>query len=274
MDYVNSDRLLFITASAGAGAHRFGRIISCIDNVYWYANDKRNGSMPWDVFPTDAVKGKDISRYHFDRLVTNDPAPSTKNMIPLAGERIERFWNESDIDEFYKTKWSLVMNEVGADKIINSGKYLLWILHDSPQYLLNRFPNAKIINLIDTDIDYVIRRYMKTTALFPINIINKNIKPDYINSHAQSINDLMNFNPSPTYRDYWSWNKFKKPVFQNEMETLYAQYVTKMLTEQHIERIKENPKYLNVTWDNLDINTILNYLNAKSIDNNYVDLLH
>ena len=267
MDYINSDQLLFITASAGNGGHRLGRIISCIDNVYWYANEKINGINPWDIFPSDLVKGKNISPYHFDRI-------TDKGVIPLLGERAERYWLEDDLDTFYNQKWPAAMASAGADQIINSGKYVLWVLHDTPQYLLTRFSNAKIINLIDTDIDYVIDRYLTTTALFPITINNKSIKPDYVNLYSIILEDLKAINPDPTYRDYWAWERYNIPVYLEEMNFDYRSYVSDLINKQHNARIKENPKYINVTWDNLNIDLIIDYLDASSINKNYIELLH
>lgn len=267
MDFINSNRLLFVVASAGGGGHRLGRIISCIDNVYWYADKKTNGINPWDIFLTDSVKGKNISPYHFDRI-------TPKNIIPLLGERAERYWFEFDVDQFYTQVWSQSMYAAGADEIINSGKYVLWVVHDTPQYLLARFPNAKIINLVDKDIDTVIERYLKTTALFPIVINNKSIKPDYLNDFSLSIEELKAINPSPTYRDFWAWNQYTLPVYIDKLNVEYKSYVSNMLNKQNAERIKENPKYINVTWDDLNIDSIIKYLDATSINKNYIDLLH
>jgi hypothetical protein len=94
----NSPNYLFILANPGSGGHRLGRIISCISNVYWYRHIK-NGIHPWDVFFTDKVSGKNISQYHYDRLVGD-------NSIPLLGERIERWWNTEDYNIFYNEVWS------------------------------------------------------------------------------------------------------------------------------------------------------------------------
>lgn len=266
MDYINSDRLLFVVASAGGGGHKLGRIISCIDNVYWYLDKDTNGLNPWDIFYTNLIKGKTISPYHFDRTIG-------KHVIPLIGERAECYWNKDDIDVFYKKIWTTAMETAGASKIIETGKYLLWVLHDTPQYLISRFPNSKIINLIDENIDIVIDRYLKTTALFPITINNKNIKPDYINDYACKLKELKEINPAPSYRDFWSWDFHSEPVYIDELYLEYRKYVSSMLSVQYQHRIKENPKYINITWDNLNIDFIVNYLNAKSINKNYIKLL-
>ena len=263
MDYINSDRLLFILASPGGGGYRMARIVSCLDNVHWY-QAIRNGRFPWRIFSDPTVKGKDISSFHFDRRTPT-------GMIPLVGERVERFWNDTNLDEFYNSVWSPAMEETARDI---DEKYIPWVLHDTANYILDRFPNAKVINLVDTDITKIINRYIETTAVFPIKIENKQIKPSTRNEFSKQLDELEKVNPEPTYRDFWAWTTHSEPVYLEQFDAEYLEYVSIMLTVQHAERIKENPKYINVTWDNLDINAIMNYLGAKSIDENYIKLLN
>jgi hypothetical protein len=265
MDYNNSDKLIFVLASPAGGGYRLGRIISCFDNVFWY-EAIRNGKYPWRIFSSDQVKGKDISPYHFDRR-------TNINMIPLLGERIERFWNNQDLSELYNVNWSKEMDAAGAGDILVSGKSLLWVLHDTPEYLLGRFPNAKIINLYDENVTDVINRYLITTALFPISIENVKLKPDYENAHAAAIKKLEVLNPKPTYRDFWAWENKGVPVFEDSMVEEYKEYISVMLTDQHTKRIVKSPKYLSVSWDSLNIDTIKEFIGASSIDANYVSLI-
>lgn len=265
MDYLNSDKLLFIVASAGGGGHRLGRIVSCIDNVYWYSSVAHNGIEPWDLPVGNLVKGREVSQHHFDRR--------TKfNMVPLVGERVERFWDNNDYQTFYTDVWPAGMDLARADDIINNGQYVLWVVHDTPQYILSRFPNAKIINLVDVDVDKTVERYIATTAFFPVVIENTKIKPDYVNAYAAELESLIKQNATPTYRDYWAWAQHREPVFSSKHDAEYYSYVYKMLTIQHAERVKENPKYFTVTWDSLDVTKIIEYLGASSINKNYLKI--
>jgi hypothetical protein len=268
MDYANSDKLIFILASPGGSGHRLGRIVSCFDNVYWYNNKTHNGITPWDVFHTNLVKGKTISPHHFDRR-------TTKNMIPLMGERIEKFWADEFVHILYETRWPDAMAAAGADEILNEGKHLVWVLHDIGDYLLTHFPNAKIINLIDQNVEYIVDRYINTTALFPINIENKSLKPiaGKESKFALSLAKLLDINPIPTHRDYWAWSTHGDTVYSSVYDSEYYDYVATILTTQHIERIKKNPKYINVTWDNLDLELIKSFIGATSIDLNYKNLM-
>lgn len=265
MDYKNSNKLIFVVASAGGGGHRLGRIVCCFNNVFWY-EAIRNGKYPWRIFSSDEVKGKNISPYHFDRRTST-------NMIPLLGERIERFWYKNDLDYLYSVNWKSEMDKAGADLIIKDDKYLVWVVHDLPEYLLEKFPNAKIINLVDTDVNKVIDRYLKTTAFFPVSIENKNLKPDYNNEYATLLLELEKINPYPTYRDFWAWENKGSTVFQDSMLEEYKTYISKIFNYQHEKRIKNCPEYLSVSWDNLDIDAIKNYIGASTINENYSSLI-
>lgn len=266
MDYINSDKLIFVLASPAGGGYRLGRIVCCFNNVFWY-EAIRNGKYPWRIFSSDQVKGKEISSYHFDRRTNS-------NMIPLLGERIERFWNSSDLDQLYSVNWTNEMDAAGAKEILEAGKSLVWVLHDTPEYLLSRFPNAKIINLVDDDINKVIDRYLVTTALFPINIENSKLKPGYENDHSKSIRELEAVRPNATYRDFWAWENLQIPTYNTTMDDAYKDYVSSMLKQQHLERIKNCPKYLSVSWDNLNIDSIKDFIGASTINENYISLVN
>jgi hypothetical protein len=262
MEYVNSDQLIFVLASPAGGGYRLGRIICCLDNVYWY-KARLNGKYPYSIYPTSELKGKDISSYHFDRR-------TELGMVPLIGERIERFWNNAE--HYYSHIWPTEMQKCGADKILASGKQLVWVLHDMPNDLA-QFPNAKIINLVDIDVENIIDRYLVTTALFPVNIENSRIKPKTDNSHSILLKELMKVNTAPTYRDFWMWETYRVPVYSAQYSVEYRNYVSELIKSRNRTAIKENPKHLAVTWDTLDIETIKQFVGASTIDENYKKLL-
>lgn len=264
MDYINSNKLLFVLATPGGGGNRLGRIVSCCDNVFWYANETKNGITPWDIFSTNVVKGRNISPYHYDRR-------TKKNMIPLAGERIEKFWDNTDLDTLYNVNWQSDMTLAGADEIINRGQYITWVLHDDPEYMLSRFPNAKVINLIDDDINEVVSRYLSTTALFPINIENTRLKPAD-SKFIKSLTELMIINSSPTYRDHWAWENFNKAVYDSSLDAMYLEFVNAYISDLHIKK-QRSTCGLNVKWSYLGIDSILSYLGSNTVDENYIKLL-
>jgi hypothetical protein len=186
-------------------------------------------------------------------------------MVPLVGERIERYWEYSDFDTYYRI-WNHYMNTSGANDIMNNGQYISWVVHDEPEYLLARFPNCKIIHLKDPA--NVVERYLETTALFPIAIHNPLLKPKYLNDFAQDLEELFITNSNPTHRDYWAWSRFNASHFPDELKTPYRLSVTRMINNPQ----KNTPGVLNVSWDDLDINSIKEYLNSNSIDSQYEKL--
>jgi hypothetical protein len=240
---IDQSNYLFILANQGAGGHQLGRKISSLDCVYWYSCE-RNGLLPTDVYPSNEVTGKLVSHNHYDRMV------GTK-MVPLVGERIELWWHTEDIDYFYEEVWSPQMTDFS--KILDT-QYLHWILHDTPLPLLTRFPNAKIISLIDTDIDNVTDRYLKTTAKFPAYYRMTNLKPQYITRHVQEMYQLKKQLPDATLQDLW---------FYQNPEDNYAQYVKNKLESDNNERLKvDHPRHLKITWDDFDLKIINEFLHS------------
>ena len=267
MDYVNSDKLIFVLANPGSGGYRLGRIVCCFNTVYWYET-QANGRYPWSLFLSDDIYGKNITPNHFDR--------TTKySNIPLLGERIERFWRTEDLEKLYTVKWPAVMDRAGANEIIEQGKSIVWVLHDYPEYLLSRFPNAKIINLIDTNLEETIDRYLETTALFPIIINTIRLKPTKgtHSEHNAAVYALNRVKENPTYRDFWAWEHKENSIYTDDMRDEYRAYVSELIHERHRITNVESDKYLNVSWNTLDINKIKSFIGATDINENYVDLL-
>jgi len=255
----DSSNYLFILCSPGAGGHRLGRIISCIDNVYWYSNTK-NGITPWDIFFTDAVTGKNISPYHYDRLVEND-------QVPLVGERIERWWNPEDIDYFYTNVWAKEMEKFQP---LAKTQYIHWVLHDNPANILSKFPNAKIIALVDSDVDAVVDRYLETTANFPCFYHHKNLKPDYLNDYAKSVDFLQR---GATEKDLWIFNNC--PSVEDFNSDYYRTFMHRKLSEENKIRNKfSDPRYIKITWQTFKISQVIKFLEATSIADNYKKLLN
>ena len=241
---IDHKNYLFILANQGAGGHRLGRLISKLDLVYWYASNK-NGFTPDDTFYDSryrAVAGKSISEYHYDRLVG-------VHMVPLVGERIEVWWDSADIDLYYNDIWTPRMEFFSN---ILETKYLHWILHDIPETLLTRFPNAKVISLIDTDVDSVANRYLRTTARFPAYYRFPGLKPAYENQYAKDVYALETIKPRATVQDLW---EYQNPGQDHE------QFVRNMLRSNNDKRIKiDHPRHLKITWDDLDLSVIDKFL--------------
>jgi hypothetical protein len=171
-------------------------------------------------------------------------------MVPLVGERIEKWWNPDDLDFFYKEVWTPQM--IKFSKVLET-QYLHWILHDNnPMHLLTRFSNAKIISLIDTDMPTVVDRYLETTAKFPSYFRMVNLRPTYLNQYAQDVETIEQQCPDATLQDLWE--------YQNPNGN-YKQFVKNKLEEDNNERLKvDHPRHLTVTWDDLNLKTIEDFL--------------
>lgn len=247
-DLFNNKNYLFVLANPGAGGHRLGRIISCFNTVYWYSS-LHNGSNPWDIFFDNTVTGKSISAYHYDRTFINDT-------VPLLGERILKWWNPEDYDSFYQNNWSQEMQKISLPK----DQLIHWILHDRPEDLHFRFPNAKIISLIDTDLDLVTDRYMQTTANFPCAVKHFNLKPGYKNQYAECIDKL----GKPTEQQLW-FDSHKNSNFDD-----YYTHIKNSLTLMNNIRLSyKHENHLCVTWNQLDIERLKIFLNATNIDTQF-----
>lgn len=247
-----NDRLLFVCANPGNGGHRLARILCCFENVYWYS-DSRNGVHPWEVYynPDDSkgkskVSGKDISPYHFDRYIGESTAP-------LVGERIEKYWNPEDLDYFYKFVWTREMKKSGAMSVVESKKFLVWVVHDDPGYILQRFPGSLIINLIDDSIKDTVDRYLRTTALFPIEIKNKNLKPAYQTDYSLLVDDLLAINHSACFRDLWAFEHYHNPYFDTEMLTEYRAYIERYLGDLDQKKLRVSGKIHSLKWSTFDL---------------------
>ena len=253
---MESKNYLFVLANPGAGGHRLGRIISCCSNVYWYSAG-RNGLNPWNIFKNERVAGKSVSEFHYDRYVGT-------TLVPLVGERIERYWETADIEFFYETVWNKLMSNTVFQDVLQD-HILHWVLHDTPEKLLSRFPDAKIISIIDTDVEAVTDRYLETTANFPIFYRHFGLLPSYKTEYARIIEMLPQ---SATEKDLWSFLNPRKNSHHFYREIL-DQLNTANIKRQ--ECIHKN--HLTVTWDNLKIDKLAEFLLADDIDENYRNLI-
>lgn len=240
----NNSNYLFILANQGAGGHRLGRLISCFNNVYWYSSI-HNGVDPWDVFLDQKITGKSISAYHYDRTIDN-------KTVPIVGERILKWWHPQDYKNFYNTVWANEIKKI----TMPANVFIHWVLHDTPAEIHAIFPQAKIISLIDTDLDSVTDRYMATTANFPCAINHFNLKPTYKNQYANDIDILGN----PTEQQLWFYTH--KHCTQKD----YTDHIKENLTLlNNVRQSYVDKNYLTTTWENIDLNDIKRFLIADTI---------
>ena len=235
-------RYLLITANPGAGGHRLARLTACLNNVHWYSSE-HNGINPWDTpqlksSTPDFIAGpRKIAPYHFQRIMG-------KNLyVPHIGERTIKFWN--NINE-----WKGMFNERMERITPPKEKYLMWLTHDDPNYLITIFPEAIIINLIDSDPTQVAERYLKTTAKFPYYYAFHGQHPRaYITDYDKELSYLHAQFPNMTFEDYWLYTNKKVYQWNELLKSEYKNYIHKEI--QQYTRLRKQCNHsnvLNITW--------------------------
>jgi hypothetical protein len=163
------------------------------------------------------------------------------------------------------------MHGTGIDQII-ANKYVLYVLHDTAVDILRRFPNCKIVNLIDVDIESTADRYMKTTALFPIHINTIVPNPWYVNAFNKKLIEVCSVTTKPTYRDFWAYDTYKT-LYVDDYDMEYKKYVSKLIRKHNGSLITDH-RVMNTTWESMDILKLIEFFNASLIDEKYTRLLH
>lgn len=236
-----SNKLLFLNCIQGASAFRLGRVLSCYRNIYWYAHND-NGAVPWKFHnpktdPESTVLEAEFSKYHFDRLVKNDHN-DRRVYIPIIGSKIEKYWDNTD----WVKRWEQLMSNI---EIPQPNKYLLFIVHDSPEYLRRLFPRSFIFNLISDSVNAT-NRHLKTSANYRIDYQFEGQRPDYKSKWVQQAEKLLAINPNATERDLWIFNN-------NSNEQEYEKYMYKVQEEMNQTNFNQR-KFANITttWNDFD----------------------
>jgi hypothetical protein len=152
-------------------------------------------------------------------------------------------------------------------KIIGA-QYLHWVLHDLPENLLKRFPNSKIISLIDNSVNTTVNRYLETTANFPMYIRHTGLMPQYKNHRRSKLEELHKKDNSATEQDFWL---FLNP---DSTEKDFTKWVKNKLNNDNLIRKQfKSSQYMTVSWEDLDIEQVKIFIGAKKVDENYKLLL-
>lgn len=202
-NYRNYSKLLFISCNHGAGGHRVGRIISSFDSVYWYSHPS-NGILPQDVPEQKICKERLIANYHFDRRLSDD------SMVPAIGERISLFWE----DDGWLKNWNRIMNTLELPN-----QFITFVQHETPKQLREWFPESYIINFIDNDVEYSLKRHLKSSSNFRIDVKHIGQKPPYKNQHQKDIDHCLS-NSINTMRELWEYQNPNKDYVENERQKM------------------------------------------------------
>lgn len=142
-----------ITFVPGAKGHQIGRLVSSCDNVVWY-NHFKNGDRPW--LPAMGMDMGNISKFHFDRRFRG-----------ALGQGIDEFTIPPVLDmaerNQYASNESLEM-DLWSKKLFPSK--VVYPLHSRLDASKQLFKQVKHLVVIPENINFLVERFIKTTANF------------------------------------------------------------------------------------------------------------
>lgn len=145
----------FITINfvPGGRGHQIGRLLSSCDNVSWY-DYYRNGRHPW--IPGDGTSMTEISKFHFDRrfMGASGVGVDRYTIPPVLDIASRNGYPEYPLDDMME--WNTKLDSKKAVYPLNCG------LDVCKQF----FSDSKHLVVINTDIDSLVDRFIKTTAKF------------------------------------------------------------------------------------------------------------
>lgn len=231
--FFNHKNWVFVSYEPGGYGHRLARKLCCLPNFYWYSS-LGNGKSPWNIsgwksLPDEYVlkRIRKIASAHFHQRTAHDVLPFDYSIV--------KEWIP-DKNQFYSSFSDQFIKAHGPD-ILKTSK-LVYISHSLPEEILEIFPNAKIVNLVD-DPKKITDRYMYTTADFPAEFSMglqwiKNIEhtPNY--SKHQLIKET--FQEKYTMKDVWSYDKFNT-MWEEEYKDKYYQDILEKITSNITHRL-------------------------------------
>lgn len=139
-----------VTAMSGHGGHAAARTIAENNSDYRWYNHPKNEATSLEIFPE--LK---IAPNHFRKRFSN------REHFPHMFDRIDSFL----IDK--KAYYNLIEPEIYK---ISQGKKLVYVCHETPDKIRDRYPKLKIIQILPTEkcLINVIDRHMKTHMIYPL----------------------------------------------------------------------------------------------------------
>lgn len=223
LDVFNNPNLIFVSFAPGAGGHKLARVLCTLPDVYWYS-DEHNGKHPWNIhFSDSAVYQRKVASSHFDRIVNGQKLPPTWDYV-------KDFW--PDEDDYYTNVFYPAFKKTDALEVLKT-KRLVYCTHELPDKLLQRFPRAKVINILYNK--KTPERYMRTTAVFPgyTKLYALNGHETEYGKYLQTVEQSLGLNF--TVRDLWSFGKYQTG-YSDAYEQEYKQYVTDLLNGYNAQR--------------------------------------
>jgi hypothetical protein len=201
----SSPNWVFVSYDYGAGGHRLARKICCLPKMYWYST-KGNGKRPWNTnsykqLPKDSFlrKLREIAPAHYSQMTPRGILPFDYS---IGCEYIE------DEDQYYELFEKRFVDS-GGHELLKTNR-VVYISHGQPKDTVVRFPNAKVISVVD-DPKNIADRYMYTTALFPADIsMAFQWLPNLTKTSSYLLTEMLNEKyGNITMRDLWSYKTHK-----------------------------------------------------------------
>jgi hypothetical protein len=142
--------LTIVTSMSGHGGHGVARKIAEHNPDYRWYDHPRNDKDHVNRFPE-----LDLAQNHFRKRF------SSNEVFPHLFDRIESLL--LDTEKYY----SLISSEIEK---LSQGKKLVYVCHDTPEKIKNRFPKSTVIQILPTEniLDTVIDRHMITHMMYPV----------------------------------------------------------------------------------------------------------
>lgn len=212
MSIFNSSNWLFVSFEQGAGGHRIARELAEQPDVYWYAHPDN------DSAETGINQRTHGSMYHFNRYVPGGHLPPTYDYVR----------DYIDEEEYYTTIFEPKFIEAGGEALLQEYK-LPYCTHLLPQEIVQRFPNAQIVSIVQ-DPKVTTKRFMDVASLFHGFIKHKDFIPSD-NHRVQFLQRIHNMKKNFTLRDIWAmdtYNEFYTDSMYYELyELKLAEFTTK-----------------------------------------------
>jgi hypothetical protein len=260
------DKFLFVAFEPGARGYRFCRELAHnYDNIYWYSC-KENGVTPLDnSIENTTIKHRLISHNHFDRLVNG-------KMLPPLFTTIEPYYN--DIEEYYPLFKKLFIERGGLD-IMENGQYIMYPVHVTKSKIKEKFPNARIEEIIPDNIENVVDHYLNTSANFPAYLKMFDFRPDYLTTHAK----ILEKNKNATIRDLFDgtdkqYKKHVHTITKNLVQKRTQQVNDIFIEIPHLNLTEQEKKELYQIQSSLDYSEFAGHCTTTDpdgmFDGNYV----
>lgn len=240
-----SKRIVFVSFENGGGGHRMARVIATLPQMYWYSC-KENGIHPWNTyFKETSIRQRYVTPAHFDRIVPNGKLPPTHDYV-------KDFFECKDT--YYKL-FAKKFSQVAPD----TDKKFVYCTHSLPNELMHYFPHSKVLNMYNVEVDKLVERYLKTTAIFPGYVRQKGLVEED-NNYLMYLEEMKSKYKGFTFRDLWAKEKFNT-LYKESYQEEYKKSLLKIFQNNISNR--ENCFYNNV----LNVHSYVGWKDVKTFLN-------